>query len=107
MLMPACPHTHNGIYALWETTVSDLTRVCEPTNPHIIRNHIGSGLMGRIDAVIGDELEKRLRIRAVEVYGGKKGSLTEALEDAIQTWLDPEVREIVERHRTRLKAKSG
>ena len=43
--------------------------------------------VGRIDAKISDELEKRLRIRAVEVYGGKKGSLTEALEDAIRVWL--------------------
>lgn len=43
--------------------------------------------VGRIDAKISDDLEKRLRLRAVEVYGGKKGSLTEALEDAIRLWL--------------------
>ena len=44
--------------------------------------------MGRVDAVIKDDLEKKLRMKAVEKFGGKKGSLTEALEDAIQTWLD-------------------
>lgn len=26
-------------------------------------------------------------MKAVEKFGGKKGSLTEALEDAIETWL--------------------
>jgi len=43
--------------------------------------------VGRIDAVISDDLEKRLRMKAVEKFGGKKGSLTEALEDAIQAWV--------------------
>lgn len=45
-------------------------------------------VMGRIDAVIPDELEKKLRMKAVEDYGGKKGSLTEALEDAIEAWVN-------------------
>ncbi len=43
--------------------------------------------MGRIDAVIPDDLEKKLRMKAVEKFGGKKGSLTAALEDAIETWV--------------------
>lgn len=43
--------------------------------------------MGRIDAVIPDELEKKLRMKAVEEFGGKKGSLTEALEAAIEAWV--------------------
>jgi len=43
--------------------------------------------MGRIDAVISDELEKKLRMKAVEKFGGKKGSLTEALEAAIEKWV--------------------
>ena len=46
--------------------------------------------MGRIDAVISDELERQLRMKAVEKFGGKKGSLTEALEDAIRTWVKGE-----------------
>jgi len=44
--------------------------------------------MGRIDAVIPDELEKKLRMKAVQDFGGKKGSLTEALEHAIGLWVD-------------------
>ena len=43
--------------------------------------------MGRIDAVVSDELEKRLRLKALEKFGGKKGSLTLALEDAIRVWV--------------------
>jgi hypothetical protein len=42
--------------------------------------------MGRIDAIISDELEKKLRMKAVEQFGGKKGSLTEALEAAIKEY---------------------
>ena len=44
--------------------------------------------MGRIDAIIPDDLEKKLRMKAIEKFGGKKGSLTDAVEDAIETWLD-------------------
>ena len=46
--------------------------------------------MGRIDAIISDDLEKRLRLKAVEKFGGKKGSLTDALEDAIEAWVSQE-----------------
>ena len=44
--------------------------------------------MGRIDVNIPDELEKKLRMKALEKYGGKKGSLTEALQDAIKKWVN-------------------
>ena len=44
--------------------------------------------MGRIDAIIEDDLEKQFRMKIVERFGGKKGTLTEALEEAIQNWLD-------------------
>lgn len=44
--------------------------------------------MGRIDANIHDELEKEFRMKVVEKFGGKKGTLTEALEQAIRAWLD-------------------
>jgi len=44
--------------------------------------------MGRIDAVIPDALEKKLRMKAVDKFGGKKGSLTEALEEAIEEWVE-------------------
>lgn len=43
--------------------------------------------MGRIDVDISDELEKKLRMKAVERFGGKRGSLKEALTAAIEKWV--------------------
>jgi hypothetical protein len=33
-----------------------------------------------------DELEKQLRFKTIERFGGKKGDLTRAVEEAIKTW---------------------
>ena len=46
--------------------------------------------MGRISVDIPDELEKQLRIKTIEEYGGKKGDLSRAVEAAIQTWVTKE-----------------
>lgn len=46
--------------------------------------------MGRIDAIISDDLEKKLRMKAVQEFGGKKGSLTDAVERAIILWVNTE-----------------
>ena len=46
--------------------------------------------MGRISAVISDELEKKLRLKALEKYGGRKGDLSKAVEQAIKTWVTTE-----------------
>jgi hypothetical protein len=43
--------------------------------------------MGRISVDIPDELEKQLRIKTVQKFGGKKGDLSRAAEDAIKTWV--------------------
>jgi hypothetical protein len=43
--------------------------------------------MGRISVDIPDELEKQLRIKTVERFGGKKGDLSRAIEEAIKTWI--------------------
>ena len=43
--------------------------------------------MGRISVVIPDELEKKLRFKTIEVYGGRKGDLTRAVEEAVQKWV--------------------
>lgn len=48
--------------------------------------------MGRIDAIIPDDLEKKLRMQAIEKFGGKKGSLTDALEAAIKLWVEEQER---------------
>lgn len=44
--------------------------------------------LARLNILLDDDLAKRLRIRAVEVYGGEKGSLSQAISDAVQFWLE-------------------
>jgi hypothetical protein len=46
--------------------------------------------MGRISVIIPDELEKRLRFKTIDTYGGKKGDLTRAVAAAITTWVTQE-----------------
>jgi hypothetical protein len=43
--------------------------------------------MGRISVVLSDGLEKKLRFKTVERFGGKKGDLSRAVEEAIKTWI--------------------
>ena len=43
--------------------------------------------MGRISVDLPDELEKQFRIKTVQKFGGKKGDLSRAVEDAIKTWI--------------------
>ena len=46
--------------------------------------------MGRIDVVIPDDTEKKIRMKAVELYGGKKGSLSDVITQALEDWMDQE-----------------
>jgi Arc/MetJ-type ribon-helix-helix transcriptional regulator len=43
--------------------------------------------MGRISVELPDELEKKLRFKTVERFGGKKGDLSKAVEEAVRTWV--------------------
>jgi hypothetical protein len=43
--------------------------------------------MGRISVELSDELEKKLRFKTIERFGGKKGDLSRAVEEAIRTWV--------------------
>jgi hypothetical protein len=43
--------------------------------------------MGRISVAISDELDKELRLKTIERFGGKKGDLSKAVEEAIKTWV--------------------
>ena len=43
--------------------------------------------MGRISVDLPDELEKQLRLKTVEKFGGKKGDLSRAIEEAVKTWI--------------------
>jgi hypothetical protein len=45
--------------------------------------------MGRISVDLPDELEKQLRLKTVERFGGKKGDLSRAVEEAVKTWVTP------------------
>jgi len=44
--------------------------------------------MGRINIDMPDELEKQLRIKTVEQFGGKKGDLSKAVQEAVKTWIN-------------------
>ena len=46
--------------------------------------------MGRISVTIPDELEKDLRFKTIERFGGRKGDLTKAVEEAVTTWVAKE-----------------
>jgi hypothetical protein len=36
---------------------------------------------------LSDQLEKQLRFKTTEKFGGKKGDLTRAVEEAVKTWI--------------------
>ena len=44
--------------------------------------------MGRINVDIQDEIEKQLRLKTVEQFGGKKGDLSKAVQEAVITWIN-------------------
>jgi len=46
--------------------------------------------MGRISVDILDELEKKLRFKTIDKFGGKKGDLSRAVEEAVKTWVTKE-----------------
>lgn len=46
--------------------------------------------MGRINVELPDELERKLRFKTIEKFGGKKGDLTKAIEEAVKKWVTQE-----------------
>jgi len=46
--------------------------------------------MGRICVELSDQLEKQLRFKTIEKFGGKKGDLTRAVEEAVKNWITKE-----------------
>lgn len=46
--------------------------------------------MGRISVWLSDELEKKLRFKTIERFGGRKGDLSKAVEEAVETWVAKE-----------------
>ena len=51
-------------------------------------NHLRGDALGRLDAMIPDDLESKFRIEVVKRLGGKKGDLQRAIEDAISLWIN-------------------
>ena len=43
--------------------------------------------MGRICVDISDEIKKELIFKTVEKFGGRKGDLAKAVEEAVKTWV--------------------
>ena len=43
--------------------------------------------MGRINVELSDELEKKLRLKTIERFGGKKGDLSKAIGEAVKNWV--------------------
>jgi hypothetical protein len=43
--------------------------------------------MGRVNVFLSDGLEKKLRFKAIEIFGGRKGDLSRAVEEAVRTWV--------------------
>ena len=46
--------------------------------------------MGRVSVHLSDELEKQLRFKTIERFGGRKGDLSRAVEEAVKTWVELE-----------------
>ena len=46
--------------------------------------------MGRVCVELPDELEKKLRFKTIEKFGGRKGDLARAVEEAVKTWVAKE-----------------
>ena len=43
--------------------------------------------MGRICVELSDELEKQLRFKTIERFGGRKGDLSKAVGEAVRSWV--------------------
>ena len=46
--------------------------------------------MGRVTVLLPDELEKKLRFKTIDRFGGRKGDLSKAVEEAVKTWVENE-----------------
>ena len=46
--------------------------------------------LGRIAVDLPDELEKKLRLKTIDRFGGRKGDLSKAVEEAVTEWVAKE-----------------
>ena len=54
---------------------------------YVQNSHIWWRTLGRMYIVLSDETERKLRLAVVTVFGGKKGDLSSAIEEAVKQWL--------------------
>ncbi len=52
--------------------------------------------MGKMNIVLPDDLEEKFRKAVFEKKGMKKGNISEALEEAINKWIETESQKLVE-----------
>jgi hypothetical protein len=46
--------------------------------------------MGRLTIVLPNDIDKKLRVKVAEKYGGKKGAIGLAIAEAVELWLQKE-----------------
>ena len=60
--------------------------ICAPI--YTATKPVGDLDLGRLYIVLSDQLEKRLRLEIVRRFGGKKGDLSNAIEESVKMWLE-------------------
>ena len=74
----------------WRLAIRLLEKLLTRANRALKLNENWRLKMGRICVVLSDQLEKQLRFKTIERFGGKKGDLTRAVEEAVKTWITKE-----------------
>jgi hypothetical protein len=74
----------------WRLAIRLLEKLLTRRNVHKNSDKSRRLKMGRICVVLSDQLEKQLRFKTIESFGGKKGDLTRAVEEAVKTWITKE-----------------
>ena len=71
----------------WHGAIRLLERLLTRANRALKLNENWRFEMGRICVELSDELEKQLRFKTIERFGGKKGDLSKAVNEAISKWI--------------------
>jgi hypothetical protein len=72
---------------IWSRAIRLLEKHLTRVNRALKLNENWRFKMGRICVELSDELEKQLRFKTIERFGGKKGDLSRAVKEAIRTWV--------------------
>jgi hypothetical protein len=61
--------------------------------------------MGRIDVILPEDLEQRFRMEAGKRLGAKRGAFTEAVIDALNDWIDPDLAKVIGAYKAKQEGK--